>query len=303
MQAQTSASDQIAKADQLRSQGQPQAAITIIEPMVQAQVNGIADSDLGWAWNVLGSSYQDLEMLDKAKSCYETAIEKLRPISSARAKYAAAIANLGALEGAQGQVDSSKMLDEKANRIYEELGDSGGVTVTATDLATLAFGRRDFKAARRYLARALEESQRTTGLRDDDMAALYSMMGAMALHDGKDEVAISIIQQSIDRWAHAHGPDYYMLGLGYALRAQAIAKSGDRAHALADAQHALALIAGSYGKTAAPYFKVEMVYAQVLQTSGAKEEAARLKKEASAGLADLELRQCNGCTINASGFR
>ena len=265
MHAQGSAFDQIVAADGLRYQGEPKAAVAILESMVQTQASGMAESDLGLAWNVLGSSYEDLHMPDKAKSCYETAIEKLRPIPSAQARYAAAIANLAALEGSEGQMDSAKVLYEKSNRIYEGIGDSGA--------------------------------------RDDDIAGLYSVKSALALHEQKNAEAFSDSQQAIDRWTHAHGPDYYMLAVGYALRAQATANTGDYGHALTDAQHAPAVVEGANGKDTAAYLKAEIVYAQVLQASGATEQASRLRKEASSALASLESRQCRGCTIDATGFR
>jgi hypothetical protein len=94
-----------------------------------------------------------------------------------------------------------------------------------------------------------------------------------------------------------------MLGLGYGLRAQARANTGDYGHALTDAQHALDVIEGANGKDTAAYLKTEIVYAQVLRASGDKEQASRLSKEASSGLANLESRQCRGCTIDANGFR
>jgi tetratricopeptide (TPR) repeat protein len=303
MYAQGSAFDQIVAADGLRYQGEPKAAVAILESMVQAQASGMAESDLGLAWNVLGSSYEDLHMPEKAKLCYETAIEKLRPIPSAQAKHAAAIANLAALEGSEGQMDSAMVLYEKSNRIYEGIGDSGGVTVTSTDLATLMFAKKDFKAARRYLAKAFAASERTSGLRDDDIAGLFSVKSALALHEQESAEAISDSQQAIDRWTHAHGPGYYMLAVGYDLRAQATANTGDYGHALTDAQRALAIVEGANGKETVAYLKAEIVYAQVLQASGAREQAARLRKEASSALANLESRQCRGCTIDANGFR
>jgi tetratricopeptide (TPR) repeat protein len=164
MQAQGSASDQIEQADQLRNEGQPKAAIAMLEPMLQPGANAFSEDDLGFAWNVLGSSYQDLEMVSKARWCYETAMEKLRSISSARARYAAAIANLASLEVSLEQKDLSKGLYEKAGRIYEELGNSAGVAIVSTSLASITFSQKDYKNARRYLARALQEEQRAQGL-------------------------------------------------------------------------------------------------------------------------------------------
>ena len=165
------------------------------------------------------------------------------------------------------------------------------------------FAKKDFKAARRYLDGAFAASQHTTGLRDDDIAGLYSVKGALALHEHKSAEAISDSQQAIDRWTHAHGPDYYMLALGYGLRAQATANTRDYGHALTDAQHALAILEAADGKNTVAYVNAEIVYAQVLQASGAKEQASGLRKEASSALAHLESRQCRGCTIDANAFR
>ncbi len=303
MHAQRSAYDQIVAADGLRYRGEPKAAVAILERMVQTQASNVAEGDLGLAWNVLGSSYEDLRMPEKAKSCYETAIEKLRPIPSAQGKYAAAIANLAALEGSEGQMESAIVLYEKSTRIYEGIGETGGVVVTSTDLATLMFAKKDFKAARRYLDRAFAASEHTSGLRDDDIAGLHSVKSALALHEQRNAEALSNSQQAIDRWTHAHGPGYYMLAVGYDLRAQAAANTGDYGHALTDAQHALAILEAANGKDTTAYLKAEIVYAQVLKASGAKEQASRLRKEASSGLATLESRQCHGCTIDANGFR
>jgi tetratricopeptide (TPR) repeat protein len=303
MHAQGSTFDEIVAADGLRYQGEPKAAVAILEPMVQTRASSMTETDLGLAWNVLGSSYEDLHTPDKAKSCYETAIEKLRPIATAQAKYAAAIANLAALEGSEGQMDSARVLYEKSNRIYEGIGDSGGVTVTSTDLATLMFAKKDFKTAHRYLDQAFAASERTNGLREDDIAGLYSVKSALALHERKNAEALSNSQQAIDRWTRAHGPGYYMLAVGYDLRAQAAANTGDYGHALTDGQHALAILEAANGRDTAAYLKAEIVYAQVLQASGAKEQASRLRKEAGSALANLASRQCRGCTIDANGFR
>jgi len=201
-------------------------------------------------------------MFDKARRCYETAIEKLRSIPSARARYAAAIANLASLEVSLGDKDPAKGLYEKAGRIYEELGNSAGVAIVSTNLASITFSQKDYKNARRYLVRALQEEQRAPALRDDDMGALYSVESALAFYDGRYAEAISTVQQSIDRWTHAHGPSYLMLGLGYALRAQAVAKTGDYARAISDAQHALAIIEAAKGRNDSGYLRVEIVFRQ-----------------------------------------
>jgi tetratricopeptide (TPR) repeat protein len=301
--AQESASDQIVQAFQVWSGGQPKPAIAMLEAMLRAGANGAGERELGVAWNVLGSAYLDLERYGEAEQAYHHAIEKLRPIPSARAQYASTVDSLGRLEDSLGQKDQAKALCGKARNIYEALGDSAGVAVTSTNLAVIAYGQRDFKTARRALQRAVQEAQHTTRMIDDDVAGMDAMRSALALHDGRDQEAISAIEQAIDLWTHAHGPGYYMLGTGYLLRAQVFEKTRDYARAISDAQHALAMAEAAVGRNSVAYLSAENIYAQILRASGAKREASRLKKEAGSALAGLQSRRCTGCTIDASGFR
>jgi tetratricopeptide (TPR) repeat protein len=301
--AQNSNIDQIVQADQLRNDEKPKAAIAILEPMVQAGDHALSGRDLGGAWNVLGASYEDLQMTRKAQSCYGNAIETLEGIPTAQAAYAASLANLASLENTQGQRASALALYQKANRIYEGIGDAEGASITATNLAMVSFTQKDFKSAHRYLAAAVEQATRAKGLRDDDFAGLDSIKSAVALHDGRSEEALFTIQQAIDLWTRSHGPVYMMLGLGYAFRAQAEAKLGDPGRAIADAQHALTIFETAGGKKTSAYLRTEVMYAQFLQDSGEKEQASRLRREASGALSDLKSQQCNGCTIDARGFR
>ena len=300
--AQDSARASIMQAYQLWRGGQPKAAIAILEPMLRQDTLGFTEGERGAAWDLLGSSYQDLEIFDRARQAYGKAVQTLRSVPSAQAQYAAALNNFATLEQTLGEKDSAKALSKKAERLDEQLGDPAGIAIASTNLAGIACAQKDFKTARRSLATAIKEAQATTQLKDDDYATMYAVRSALALHDGKNEEAISSIQQAIDRWTHGHGPSYFMLATGYLLRAKAWAKSGEYARALADAQHALAIDEVAIGRNTLGYLTAETEYAQILRASGAKEQASRLK-EASTALAELESRQCNGCTIDANGFR
>jgi tetratricopeptide (TPR) repeat protein len=301
--AQTSAPEQLAQAAALVGKVQPKAAIALLEPLVGQGGNVLNAEALGLAWNLLGSSYEDLQMFDRARKCYQRALEILRPLPSAQTKYAAAMGNLASLEDVTGQKESAKLLWEKTTRIYEGLHDSGGIAIGSINLAMLSYAGKDFKAARRYLNTAQEQAQRATDLRDDDKAALLCIHSAMAFHNGKQEDALVTVEQAIDLYRHVYGEDFFMLGLAYALRAQVVAKSGDYGRASTDAQHALAIIDATEGRSNTAYFQVEMVYAQILRASGDKAQAGQLQKEASSSLARLQSRQCSGCTINVSAFR
>jgi hypothetical protein len=73
--------------------------------------------------------------------------------------------------------------------------------------------------------------------------------------------------------------------------------------AIRDAQHALAIVEAVNGRDTVDFLSAQIVYAGILRASGAKQEGSRMAKEAGNALADLERRQCSGCTIDASGFK
>jgi tetratricopeptide (TPR) repeat protein len=209
---------------------------------------------------------------------------------------------MGMLEASLGQRSEGETLCGKARHIYAELGDSAGVAITSINLAMIALGRNDFKAARRFLQTAIQ-SQPERAMKVDDVAAMDEVKSSLALHDGNGGEAISMAQQAIDLWTRAHGPGYFLLSNGYLLRAQVQVHSGDYAGAIADAQHALAIAENAVGKNTIDYFSAQVVYARILRASGAKQEGSRMAKEAGNALTDLKRRQCSGCTIDASAFR
>jgi tetratricopeptide (TPR) repeat protein len=309
LEAQSSASlstaeltSSVLRAFQLWSRGQPKAAIAILEPLLRAGSRFDDARDAGVAWNVLGHSYLDMDRYAEAKQSYQHAMDILRPIASARAQYGATLDSMGMLETSLGQRNEAKMMCEKARQIYAELGDAAGVASTSVDLAMIALGRNDLKAARRCLQTAIQ-AQPERAMKADDLAALDAVKSRLALHDSNGAEAIAMAQQAIDLWTQAHGPGCFMLSTGYFLRAQALAQSGDYVPAIRDAQHALAIVEAATGRDTVDFLSAQVVYARILRASGSKQEGSRMAKEAGNALADLERRQCSGCTIDVSGFR
>jgi tetratricopeptide (TPR) repeat protein len=292
----------VVRAFQLWSQGQPKAAIAILEPLLREGSRFDDAGDAGVAWNVLGHSYLDLDRYAEAKQAYQHAMDILRPIAAARAQYGSTLDSMGMLETSLGQRTEAKMMCEKARQIYAELGDSAGVASASVDLAVIALGRNDLKAARRCLRTAIQ-AQPERAMKADDLAAMDAVKSGLALRVGNGEEAIAMAQQAIELWTQAHGPGYFMLSNGYLLRAQALVHSGDYVAAIRDAQHALAIVEAVNGRDTVDFLSAQIVYAGILRASGAKQEGLRMAKEAGNALADLERRQCSGCTIDASGFK
>jgi len=302
MRAQKSSSDSIKRAFALWRGGQPKAAIAILEPVLQGNSRFDDPRDPGVGWNVLGQAYLDLDRYAEARLAYQHALAILRQMPSAQAQYASTLDSMGMLETSLGQKSAGAMLCGKARQVYAQLGDSDGVAITSINLAVIAVGGKDYKAARRFLQTAIQ-AQPETAMGADDVAAMDEVKSALALHDGDSTEAISLVQRAIDLWTRAHGPGYFLLSSGYLLRAQVLAHSRDYGGAMADAQHAVAIAENAVGRNTIDYFRARAAYARILRASGAKQEGSRMAKAADTALAELARRQCSGCTIDANGFR
>jgi hypothetical protein len=68
-------------------------------------------------------------------------------------------------------------------------------------------------------------------------------------------------------------------------------------------QRGLSIVDAARGRNNVAYFRVEMIYAGILRASGDRERGSQLEKQVSGSLAELQVRECSGCTINASAFR
>ncbi len=291
----------IEEAYRLWSDGQIKETVTMLEPLVAADSHSLSESDRGLAWGMLASSYQDLEMYPKARRAYQMALEILPSIPSAKAQYAAIIANFATMEESQGQMRAAQVLFEKAVHLYEELGDHAGLGSAYTDLAVMKFAQNDDRASRRALEKAFALQGNSPS--DDDLAAMNSVKAALALRAGHAEDAVAAVQISIESWTRSRGPDFYMLGTTYLLRARALARTGEYSRALVDVQHALAIAEATVGKQSIGYLTAKGVYGEILKASGARDEGSRMQQEARRALNDLQGRQCSRCTIDASAFR
>jgi tetratricopeptide (TPR) repeat protein len=298
-----SAQSLVFEAYELWSSGQSTAVIAMLEPTLTAGKPGLQGADLGVAWALMATSYQTLEMYEKATRAYQKSLEILRPIEAAKSQYAAVLDNLATMDEALGQHDAARRLCEKALRIYQELGDHAGVTVAYSDLAVIAFAQNHNKEAQRNVDHALASGNASGSIGDDDAATINSVKAALALRAGHAAEAVATAQAAIDCWIRSHGPGYFMLGTTYLVKARALAKTGEYSDALIEAQHALDIAEATVGRGSTAYLTARGVVAEILKAAGQREEAARIQKEVRRSLADLHTRQCYGCTIDASGFR
>lgn len=301
--AQQSTDNILSRAYALRNAGDTPSAIALLKPNLAEPAYWSSGLQRGKAWNLLGAAYQDIGMFADARRCHEIAVRDLQGLPDGKEELASALDNLGSVEDLAGSPDSSRSLREAAHRLYEELGDHAGLARTSNSLATIALGQGDLKTAKRYAASATEEARRAPNLDEDDRAALDSVAGTIALRSGSDETAAQYFSKAIGLWVGRHGQQYWMVCLGYSLRAQAYGGLKDRNLAFSDIDKALEIAQKTGGKTSTLYWRTELLHAALLSAFGDRASAARLDRAARNALIESGREQCNGCLTTAAGLQ
>jgi tetratricopeptide (TPR) repeat protein len=301
--AATAEQAQLLQAQKLSDHGEFAQVIQILEPLVHSEPGALDDLSRGRAWNMLGPAFEALGNYDASRRCYEAAIELSRTIPDARSIYASALNNLGSLEIYTDQFHAAETALRKAKGLYAKSEDHAGLAEVATNLAILALDRNNTHAARAFLVDAFEEAERAKGLSDSDRAEIYTIKGFVAAKDRDFSAAVLDYGQSIDFLIRACGPKCYLVGLQYALRADAFRELGDYSKAKSEITAALLLVGQTVGRNNEIYAKTELIYARLLRATGAKAEAAQTETEAKALLETIRHRQCNNCSISSAAFR
>jgi len=177
------------------------------------------------------------------------------------------------------------------------------LAISPANLSTVNLVQHDLCSARQNLTKALYESQFAKQSTDDDLAILYMAKGSLALAKRNFHAARGAFRASIDLWTRDYGPRFFMLGIGYALRAQVFEYRGDHAQAISDFQQALSLFSETPGRNVPAYLTVKFAYAKTLCKAGSKQEADNRQKEAKTAPADSRTHQCSSCNITAESFR
>ena len=285
----------------LKLHGNPKAAIAILEPLTDSA--NTSEIEKGIVWNILGSSYQDLEMFQKSRQCYERSIKILRTASSARNQLASAIDNLGSVEEAMGQDEESERLRKSAEQIYLELQDHEGMTRISLNLANVALHRHDSHAVQRYLNAAHKEAAQATKLDSDDIAALLSIESNLALLNHDSQRALSKAQDAIEHWSRLHGTKSFLIGQVLLVSAEAHRQAGDRKSALSDMRQALDIFDVTPGNNSLTYLRATLQQAQIMREDGRIREADALQRNASAALKEKQEQTCAGCAVPIQAFR
>jgi tetratricopeptide (TPR) repeat protein len=301
LSAQAGAKQSVAQALALERDGRPAQAIVALQTLLDSK--SLDALGTGQAWNILGLSYRDQGNFAYAQYAFEQSIRILEGLPNNTREYGMALDNFGGLLLAMGQPEPAGTMRKKALHVYEKTNYHTGIAIACSGLAGLAFSQKQMRQGRRYMERARQEAQLASDLDDDNLAAIFSMQGWMALLDGDVVATVSAYQHSLDLWRKGHGEEHPFTGWGYILLGNAKAQGGELTSALVDLQTGLAVLDRTLGQQNARYLTAEIAYSRVLDRTGAHTEAARMKTDAERELKDLHRAQCVACSVSAAAFR
>ena len=283
----------------LEKDGKPAQAIVDARALLDSST--LDTFETGKAWNILGLAYEDQGELQLAQHADEESIRILEGLPNTR-DYAMALDDLGGVYVTAGQFEAADKLRLKALGLYEKAGDNGGIAITSNDLALSAFRQNKVSEGQKYLERAQKEARTATDLDNDNRAAIASLEGWKAWHDGDYPASVTKYKQALDLWRALHGEDHPSTGWAHVLLSDAYSAAGQLTTSLVEAKKGVDILDRSLGRQNRHYLLAELAYARVLDASGSRAEAAKIRTTAEQSLKEDDRRQCLGCTINAMAF-
>jgi tetratricopeptide (TPR) repeat protein len=284
----------------LEKEGKPAQAVAEARAVLDS--NSLSAFETGKAWNILGLAYEDQGDIQPARHAFEESIRILEPLPSVR-DYAMAVDGLGGVYVATGQFEDADKLRTKAVGLYETAGDHGGIAMASSDLALSAFRQDKVSRGKKYLERALKESRGATDIDNDDRAAIASLEGWKAWHDGEYSTSVAKYRQALDFLRSIHGEDHPSIGWAHVQLGDADVAAGHLKAALTETKEGLDTLDRSLGRQNPHYLLAELAYARVLDASGSHSQAAPIRATAESMLKENDRRQCPGCTVNAMALR
>jgi tetratricopeptide (TPR) repeat protein len=265
-------------------------------------LNSLSAFETGKAWNILGLAYEDRGDIQPARHAFEESIRILEPLPNVR-DYAMAVDGLGGIYVATGQFEDADKLRTKALGLYETAGDHGGIAMTSSDLALSAFRQNKVGRGKKYLEQAVREAGAADDIDNDNRAAIVSLEGWKAWHDGNYSTSVAKYRRALEFLRSIHGEDHPSIGWAHVQLGDADVAAGQLKAALTETKEGLDILDRSLGRQDPHYLLAELAYARVLDASGSHAEAAPIRATAESMLKENERRQCPGCTVSAMALR
>ncbi len=285
----------------LEQQGQFGKVIEIAPRLIGS--NLLDQGEVGRAWTILGFAYQEQGDFMQAESAYEHAIQKLSGDPKYEADYATALDNFADFYRDSGNLKLATTTGKKALAIYEKLNLHDAVARSCVNMAGLDLNQNHRHEAQAYLARAVQEAKLDSHLDDDFFASMSSAQAWFFTLSGDKRAAVSAYERAVELWRRQHGEENNLTGWGYLLLGNAYAHSGQEGIGLETMHKGLEILGRTLGTENPRYLAGEIAYSHLLEHTGAREEAARLKNTAEQALARLHQSQCLDCRISVATLR
>jgi tetratricopeptide (TPR) repeat protein len=297
--ASNQAIEKLAAAFALDTAGHPAQAIAAADKLLASgALNRIEQAD---ALDLEGICYLEMDQTDKAVHALDTAQQLLAPGNTGL--QAAILDNLGRVYAARGDRGVAERLYQRAFRLFQAAGDHGGMVRVLNNQAYIALSEKKDRQARKYLKCSDREMALANDLDNDDLAALASMHGWLALNEYDTRAGVEAYQRALQLWVELHGEQHPLTAWGTFLLGQAEALNGQWREGAQAMEKGLALTRATMGDRSLRYLRGEMAYAQVLDRMGESGRAAQLRLDAQTKQAPVTGETCRNCTISVTGLR
>jgi tetratricopeptide (TPR) repeat protein len=233
----------------------------------------------------LGHAYQQLGDFHNATAHYDKALAIFERDGQHSSEYATTLGTLATLYAETGQVDTAKHVLLRSLHFFEKDGAHyAEIAMIWNDLASMAADRHSSHEAHKCMARSIAESQLSSDISPNELAALTTTQARIAEMDGDPNSAISEYQRSLALWKQSHDDQHPDTAWLYVLLGEAYLQAGQIAKARETTGRGLSLLETSAGRQSTRFLDAELSYAKILEVSGEQDEASSLRKEAETGL-------------------
>jgi ATP/maltotriose-dependent transcriptional regulator MalT len=298
-----SASDQpiekLAAAFRLDTAGNPAQAIAEVDKLLAS--GALSRTQQADALDLEGICYHEMDQPDKALHAFDAALQLLAPGDTGLR--ASILDNLGRVYVSRGDRAVAERLYRRAFWLFETAGDHGGMVRVMNNRAFIALSEKKDRQAREYLKWSDREMELAKDLDNDDLAALMSMHGWLALNEHDTRAAVEAYRRALQLWVEFHGEQHPLTAWGTFILGQAEALNGQWREGAQTIEKGLALTRATMGDRSLRYLRGEIAYARVLDQMGESARAAQLRLDARTKQASVTGETCRNCRISVTALR
>lgn len=282
---------------ELIDKGKYDSAISLLTPVTES--SSVDSAVRGRAWTLLGFAYKEAGQFQKARRCYEQALSSFGDDPAADRDRAATFDNFGSLQEELGNLPEAQTFLMKAAEIGGRIQDHFRMANVLTEMAEIGIEQKHYKVAKKYLQTAVHEATQVHGAKMNLIANLYATKGWLESVTGNKIEAAWDYTESLEACKREFGNQHPLTGWSMLQLGKAYAEEGNLDDGIRDIREGLAILEASAGKSDLRYLVGEVVYAEVLDRTGAHAESVKLGSAARQALDSRLKNQCAGCTVSS----